>query len=276
MANSLSSALEVAMRTDPGLVRGDNEDSILVDLTHGFAILADGMGGYDAGEVASKMATTLLANRLLATFANTPAHSANGHAAQSSLRRLIGGEIAVVNSAIHDAAEQQTPFHEMGTTLVVAVFCDDHLVAAHVGDSRLYRLRGRKLKALTRDHSLLQEQIDSGLVSPAEARYAVNRNLVTRALGIEPAVEPEVHVYKVRPGDIYLLCSDGLHDMVTDQEIQYLLEEFRLYPDRMVAELVDLANSHGGEDNISVIVIKILHQFPVAPRGWLKLRSWFS
>lgn len=264
------------MRTDSGLVRDNNEDSILVDLAHGFAILADGMGGYDAGEVASTMATTLLATRLQATFANNPTRFANGQAAQSFFRRVIGDDISVVNAAIYDAAGQQSPFHEMGTTLVVAVFYDDHLVAAHVGDSRLYRLRGRKLKALTRDHSLLQEQIDSGLISPEEARFAVNRNLVTRALGIEPEVEPEVRIYKVRPDDIYLLCSDGLHDMVTDQEIQYLLEEFRVNPDRMVAELIALANSHGGEDNSSVIVIKILHQFPVAPGGWLKLRSWFS
>ena len=275
MTNSLLGALEIAMRTDPGLVRGQNEDSVYADCDHGLAILADGMGGYQAGEVASNMATTLLSSRLEDAFKAGAMQLANRSSEQALAQQTLIEAIATVNSAIYHAAADQSRFGGMGTTLVVAVFCDDQLLVAHIGDSRLYRLRGEAFVVLTHDHSLLQEQIDSGEISAEEARYSVNRNLVTRAVGVDPDVEAEVHIHPVRPGDVYLLCSDGLYDMLEEGEIQHVLEMFGANLDLAAAQLIQRANDNGGEDNVSVVVVKVLREFPVASGRWAKLWSWF-
>jgi protein phosphatase len=155
----------------------------------------------------------------------------------------------------------------MGTTLVMALFCDDQVTVAHIGDSRLYRLRGETFSAITRDHSLLQEQIDSGMISAEEAKFSQNKNLVTRALGVDPEVETEIHEYPVLPGDIYLLCSDGLNDMVEDEEIQLTLQMLAANLELAATQLIQMANDNGGRDNVSVILVKVLHEFP-AQRGW--------
>lgn len=275
MTKGLSNALEMVVRSDPGLVRGHNEDSVFADASQGLAILADGMGGYSAGEVASNMATTLLSTALGAAFKQVAPQQVESRTGQPFACRCLAEEIAAVNSAIYGAAESQSQFGGMGTTLVAAVFCDDKVIVAHVGDSRLYRLRGHDFVAMTRDHSVLQEQIDSGLISAEEARYSLHRNLVTRAVGIDPEVEPEIHVHSVRAGDVYLLCSDGLHDMLDAAEIQHALEMFKANPERSATQLIQLANDNGGEDNISVVVIKVLHEFPAARGRWSKLWSWF-
>jgi serine/threonine protein phosphatase PrpC len=272
----LLGALEIAMRTDTGRVREHNEDSVFANARHGLAILADGMGGYQAGEVASQMATTLLANGLQTAFAVTAPHTPDSLAGDPFAKRCLSEQIARVNSAIFDAAESNEQFRGMGTTLLAAVFCDDKAIVAHVGDSRLYRLRGEKLTAITRDHSLLQEQIDQGLVTPEDARHAQNRNLVTRAMGVNDDVEAELHVHPVRPGDLYLLCSDGLYDMLDEAEIQHTLEMFGANLELLVTELIRMANDNGGEDNVSVVVVKVLHEFPVARTGWARLWSWLN
>jgi protein phosphatase len=274
--NSLKGALEIVVRTDPGLVRGKNEDSVFADASHGLAILADGMGGYNAGEVASRMATTLLAARLEAAFAATAAHETDRVTGQLFASRCLAEQIEAVNSAIYSASEDDAKFGGMGTTLVATVFCDDKVVVAHVGDSRLYRLRDEQFMAITRDHSFLQEQIDLGLMSAAEARYSLNRNLLTRAIGVDCQVEAEIHVHSVRPGDVYLLCSDGLYDMVDDAEIQHALETFGANLELSARRLIQMANDNGGEDNISVVVVKVLRGFSVAGGGMSKLWSWLN
>lgn len=274
--NRLKGALEIVVRTDPGLVRAKNEDSVFADASHGLAILADGMGGYNAGEVASRMATTLLASRLEAAFATTAAHETDRMTGQPFASRCLAEQIEAVNSAIYNAAEEDAKFVGMGTTLVAAVFCDDRVVVAHVGDSRLYRLRGEEFMAITHDHSFLQEQIDQGLMSAEEARYSLNRNLVTRAVGVDDKVEPEIHVYSVRAGDVYLLCSDGLYDMVDEAEIQEALETFGANLELSATQLIQMANDNGGDDNISVVVVKVLREFPVAGGGLSKLWSWLN
>jgi len=276
VANSLLGALEIAARTDPGLVRGKNEDSVFADANQGLVILADGMGGYNAGEIASNMATKLLSARLVAAFKATAAHRTDSGSGLLFAHRCLKEQIAAVNLAIYQASERQSKFGGMGTTLVAAVFCDDQVVVAHIGDSRLYRLRGDEFMAMTHDHSVLQEQIDSGLISAAEARYSLQRNLVTRAVGIEAEVEAEIHVHPVRPGDVYLLCSDGLYDLVEEVEIHYALEMHTVNLERSAAKLIQMANDNGGNDNISVVVIKVLHAFPAAKRGWSKLWSWLN
>jgi protein phosphatase len=156
----------------------------------------------------------------------------------------------------------------MGTTLVTAVFYDNSVTVAHIGDSRLYRLRDNELQLMTRDHSLLQEQMDSGMITPEEARQSQNRNLVTRALGVDPTVQPEIRDYDTLPGDIYLLCSDGLNDMVEEEDIATTMQTLSTNLDLAANQLIQLANDNGGRDNVSVILVKIAREYP-APRNWL-------
>jgi len=276
VANSLSDALEIVVRTDPGMVRGHNEDAVFANPHQGLAILADGMGGYNAGEVASGMATALLAAGFENAFAVHPPCQPDGGSGRPYVQRCLVEKIAEANAAIHDAAETQPQCAGMGTTLVTAVFCDDRVTVAHIGDSRMYRLRGEEFVAITRDHSLLQEQLDCGMITAEEARYSHNKNLVTRALGVDPEVEAEIHEHPVQPGDIYLLCSDGLNDMVEDGEIALVLGSLGSNLELAATQLVQMANDNGGRDNVSVILVRILRAFP-APRGWwTRLTHWFG
>jgi serine/threonine protein phosphatase PrpC len=236
--------------TDTGQVRENNEDAVAIDAGNQIAVLADGMGGYNAGEVAAAMATTFVTTELGRWIA--------GGGSQASGRELSRAmEICITNAnrAVFDAASTHPAYAGMGTTLVVGVFQNARALIGHVGDSRCYRLRHGTLVQLTRDHSLLQEQIDAGLLSPEQAQFFVHKNLVTRALGVEDTVLLEVSEYRAEEGDLYLMCSDGLNDMVSDERIAAIL-----MPAGTLAEkcqtLVDVANGFGGRDNISVILIK--------------------
>ncbi|MFD0668124.1 Stp1/IreP family PP2C-type Ser/Thr phosphatase [Ramlibacter sp. MAHUQ-53] len=237
-----------ACLTDRGLTRANNEDAVFVDAAHGLAVLADGMGGYNAGEVASGMATSLLAEHL-GRWLEDAGPSPDGR----DLRRALQACVAEANRAIFDAAQANAHYAGMGTTLVVAVFQEARVVVGHIGDSRLYRLRGGHLVRITRDHSLLQEQLDAGLITPQQAAVSVHRNLVTRAMGVDEAVLLEVAEHRVEPGDCYLLCSDGLSDMVDDASIATLMAA-DVSPDARARLLVDAANARGGRDNISVLL----------------------
>jgi serine/threonine protein phosphatase PrpC len=268
---NLSSVLEIVTATHPGMVRSHNEDSIAADAAMGLAVLADGMGGYNAGEVASGIAVALISTEMKQALAG----AAPGAMPASGVERLIGEYAAKANAAIYQAAKSQPQYSGMGTTLVIAVWHDDHLSVGHIGDSRLYRLRGDALEQVTRDHSLLQEQIDSGMISKEQARYAPNKNLVTRAVGIDPEVDAEVHTYAVQPGDIYLLCSDGLPDMVTDEEVQLTLTSLKANLPLAAEQLVQQANDNGGRDNVSVILVRVLKEFPARAGLLKKLKSWF-
>lgn len=273
----LSKALEIVGNTDKGMVRSHNEDAVFTNAAGGFVVLADGMGGYNAGEVASGMATTLLGSELQKSFARCEPHEARPDG-RPWVRSVLETEIARANGAIYQAAQSQPQYAGMGTTLVMAVFHDNSVTIAHIGDSRLYRLRGEEFVAVTRDHSLLQEQIDSGIITVEQARHSQNRNLVTRALGVDPTVEPEIHDYPVQPGDIYLLCSDGLNDMVEDDEIGMTVQMLAANLELCATQLVQMANDNGGRDNVSVILVRIRESF-AAPRraGWLaRLLAWFK
>ncbi len=265
----LSDALEMAMRTDPGLLRSHNEDAVFADATLGLAVLADGMGGYNAGEVASGMACTLLATgfaRLLPTCSESTDGGGPGFISQ-----LLAGEVTAANRAIFNTAQSDPRCAGMGTTLVLAWFYDNRVGIAHVGDSRLYRLRRNRFELLTRDHSLLQEQIDSGMITPEEARFSEHRNLVTRALGVDPEVDVEVQVHDAEPGDLLLLCSDGLSEMVEDEDIKITLQTLGGNLELAAEQLVHLANDNGGRDNVSVILARVLGDYAV-PRGlWQRL-----
>lgn len=270
----LSSALEIVTKSDTGMVRTHNEDSVFANPRLGLAILADGMGGYNAGEVASGMATALMGTELEKAFAGRNPWDDDG--GRPLAHAVLETEIARANGAIHQAAQSQPQYAGMGTTLVTALFHDDKVTVAHIGDSRLYRLRGEEFGPVTRDHSLLQEQIDSGLITPEQARHSQNKNLVTRALGVDPTVEAEIHDYDVQPGDIYLLCSDGLNDMVEDEEISMTLQALAANLELCATQLVQMANDNGGRDNVSVILVRVRSAFP-APRGWwARLLAWFK
>ena len=265
---SLSQALQSASLTDPGRVRDHNEDCIESRPDLGLFVLADGMGGYNAGEVASGMATSLISDGLQESWDMRQVSRLGRDESKGLSERLIKDQIARANSAIYTTSQNNPECAGMGTTLVVTLFYDNFLSVAHIGDSRLYRLRGDAMEQVTRDHSLLQEQLDSGLITPEEAKLSQNKNLVTRALGIDPTVEPEIHVYETQPDDTYLLCSDGLSDMVEDEEIRLTLITLKTNPNLTVQQLVQAANDNGGRDNISAMLIRITEPFGV-PRGWI-------
>jgi serine/threonine protein phosphatase PrpC len=268
---NLKSALEVATATHPGMVRSHNEDSIAADAEIGLAVLADGMGGYNAGEVASGIAVELIKAEMKKALVDKRPDELNGGNAE----QLIAEHSTRANSAIYQAAQSQPQYSGMGTTLVVALWHDNHMSVGHIGDSRLYRLRGGTLEQVTRDHSLLQEQIDSGMITKEQARHSQNKNLVTRAVGIDPEVEPEIHTYPVQTGDIYVLCSDGLNDMVTDEDIELTLSSLQANLPLAAQQLVQQACDNGGRDNVSVILVRIVKDF-AARTGFLdKLKSWF-
>jgi PPM family protein phosphatase len=275
MEFSPSVALEIATRSDPGRARAHNEDSVLVDRALGMVLLADGMGGYNAGEVASGMATTLLASGLVSAFAERGPGERELNGRRSWARTAMGREIANTNEVIHEAALNQAAYSGMGSTVVAAVFHDDVVTVAHIGDSRLYRLRGRELSQLTRDHSLLQEQVDAGIITAEQASAAKNKNLLTRALGVDPVVEAEIREYDAQPGDVFLLCSDGLTDMVADDQIAATILEQGGQPERCATRLVDLANEAGGRDNVTVAMVRVARAFPAQRSLWARLLAWF-
>ena len=272
---TLPQSLQSAALTDPGRVRDHNEDCIESRPDIGLYVLADGMGGYNAGEVASGMATSLISDGLQETWSPRDVERMGRDQAKAESERLIREQITRANSAIFTTSQNNPECAGMGTTLVVTLFFDNFVTVAHIGDSRLYRLRGDAMEQVTRDHSLLQEQLDSGLITPEEAKLSQNKNLVTRALGIDPTVDPELHVYETQVGDTYLLCSDGLSDMVEDEEIRLTLITLRSNPNLTVQQLVQAANDNGGRDNISAMLIRVAEPFGV-PRGWVaRLKALF-
>lgn len=272
---NLAEALEIVTRTDPGMVRSHNEDAVYGDAALGLAILADGMGGYNAGEVASGMATTLLASNFSGIVPTCAPQALDANGQRIAHLHMVD-QIGAANSAIYNAAQSQPQYAGMGTTLVFAWFYDNRLSLAHVGDSRLYRLRDGAFQALTKDHSLLQEQLDSGMITPEEARYSQNKNLVTRALGVDPLVEADINDYDVLPGDIYLLCSDGLNDMVEDDEISLTLQTLAANLGLAAEQLVQMANDNGGRDNVSVILVKVRGDYAAPRSWWQKLLAWLK
>jgi len=272
----LTQTLEIATCTDPGMVRSHNEDSIAADPANGLVVLADGMGGYNAGEVASGMATTVIVTEMRQILANARPYEVDQKNNEEIAARLVREQVLKANTSIFQASQSQPQYAGMGTTLVVCLFYDNRVLVAHLGDSRLYLSRDGKFRQVTRDHSLLQEQIDSGLISLEQAKHAQHKNLVTRALGIDPGVEPEIHEYPARPGDIYLLCSDGLCDMVEDEDISMAVQAFSANLNMAASHLVQMANDNGGRDNVSVILVRVLREYPAARGVMAKVFAWLK
>lgn len=239
---------EICTDTDPGLVRDNNEDAVAFDIQTGLCILADGMGGYNAGEIASGMACAFIKSEMSRWLSQ-----AGLHANSKEVKRAMEICVQNANHSIFNAANSNPQYTGMGTTLVVGVFHAGRLMLGHIGDSRCYRLRGGGFQQITKDHSLLQEQIDAGLITPEQALTSANKNLVTRALGVEDSVLLDVTEYRVELGDIYLMCSDGLSDMVRDEPIADIMRGNTTL-EQKVTQLIAAANASGGRDNISVVV----------------------
>ncbi|MBK6656820.1 MAG: Stp1/IreP family PP2C-type Ser/Thr phosphatase [Proteobacteria bacterium] len=248
--------IEVANISDTGLKRPHNEDSAVTDTALGLAVVADGMGGYKAGEVASAIAAQLILNEVRAGLANGNANSKVGDSGLSRATLVIRDAVAKANAEVFRTAQEVPQCQGMGTTVVVVFYHGDKVSIAHVGDSRVYRLRGNEFKQITRDHSLIQELIDRGFFTPEEAAENTPKNLVTRALGIEQSVEVDVQGQDRQAGEIYLLCSDGLNDMVDDEEIHLTLSKYSANLGEAATELVRLANENGGKDNVSVVLVR--------------------
>jgi protein phosphatase len=238
-------------KTDTGRARDNNEDSVVFDQATNMAVLADGMGGYNAGEIASGMATAFIRSELSRWLSE-----AGDGAKSKDVRRALEICVDNANLSIYNSANSNAHYSGMGTTLVVTIFRDDKLMVGHIGDSRCYRARKTEFEQVTKDHSLLQEQIDAGLITKEQSANSSIKNLVTRALGVEETVLLEINEYAVEMGDTYLLCSDGLSDMADDASIaRIMLSGADL--DQKADLLIDLANQHGGRDNISVVLVEV-------------------
>jgi PPM family protein phosphatase len=273
---SLKGKVTFVGQTDTGRVREHNEDTIATDADAGLLVLADGMGGYNAGEVASGIAVKTITNLVREGLSREDLGSMDRGTGLSRPSIVLRDAITRANKIIYQTARSQAECEGMGTTVVAALFYDNRISIAHVGDSRLYRQRGSQIAQVTMDHSLLQELVDRGFYSPEEAQRAANKNYVTRALGVEPQVEVEVQEHPVDKGDIFILCSDGLSDMVEDEDIRLTISTFGANLDTVAKQLIQLANENGGRDNVSVVLAQAVEAFP-ASRGVMdKLLGWFS
>lgn len=242
--------LDIHGLTDEGLVRDHNEDYISWVAETGLVILADGMGGHNAGEVASELAVTSITDALDEVLSPDVKN-----ACDMDFKEVVHEAVVYANDEINQHAKTHPECTGMGTTIVMALFHNESVILASVGDSRIYRFRKGELTQVTTDHSLVQEMIDNGYMSEEEALNSTNRNLITRALGIAEEVNVDVVEHETEKDDIYLLCSDGLSDMITDEQIFSSLVKTRQDLKRASEDLVELAKEHGGHDNVSVILV---------------------
>lgn len=242
--------LDIYGLTDEGLVREHNEDCISWFPESGLAILADGMGGHNAGEVASELAVASISAALDEVLSPDVKDVCD-----MDFKEVVHEAVVFANDEINKHAKIHPECAGMGTTIVMTLFHNNSVILASVGDSRIYRFRKGELKQVTTDHSLVQEMIDNGYMSEEEAINSTNRNLITRALGIAEEVKVDVAQDDFEKDDIYLLCSDGLSDMITDDIIFSVLVKSRNDLKRASEELVSLAKEHGGHDNVSVILV---------------------
>jgi protein phosphatase len=240
--------LAVGARSDVGMIRSGNEDNFFAeaDERRGVFVVADGMGGHAAGEVASEMAVQIVARQLL-LIASVREEGAAHKLAQA---------LKDANHAIYERMLAEVDKQGMGTTASVLVLSDNQYLIGQIGDSRVYRLRDGELTQLTKDHSYVQEQVDAGLLTPEQARYHPYSNVITRCVGAGESVEADIYHGDARAGDVFLVASDGLTGMVDDRRLQQMLLA-RSGPGRIVDALIAEANSRGGLDNITAIVVQV-------------------
>ena len=273
---SLKEKILMAGQTDTGLVRDHNEDTIGCDENLALAILADGMGGHRGGEMASAITVSTILEYLIENNKSPNAGETDEASGYSRESLTIHHAITLANKNVFNASQENTQYRGMGTTVVVAMFYDNRFTVAHVGDSRLYRLRDDELELITRDHSLMQELIDRGFYTPEQARNSLNKNLVTRAIGINPHVQIDIQEDIAMVNDVYLLCSDGVNDMIDDDLIQSILIDNSNDLEKAAVEIIRQANEHGGKDNISAILVKPIKTFAAENSLFSRFFNLFS
>lgn len=260
-------ALEIAAATDVGRMREHNEDAILFDPSLGIVILADGMGGYQAGEIASGLAVDAVNEILRAELDAMQPHLRSGKEVLPLAHQMLSIAMQRANSVVYQHATQHPLCAGMGTTLIASLFYDNRLIVGHAGDSRLYRMRDDVLIQISHDHSLIQEQIDAGLIAQQDAREVSFRHFVTRAVGIDAEVDIDIEEHATQVGDLYLYCSDGLSDMLEDAYIASLMRRMKDNLPALAEALVQKANEMGGRDNISLVLVGIRADYSVST-GW--------
>jgi len=244
-------------KSDVGRKRHGNEDSFCLAPEIGLFVVADGMGGHAAGEVASRLAVDTIREWVAKYLSGSDAAIVGKpESACSREANFLLSSIRLANRIIYDIAQGRREYAGMGTTVVSVLAVNDHVALAHVGDSRIYRVRGEAIVQLSRDHSLVQQQMDRGIISPEEAQESQYKHLITRALGIQESVEVEVGEQAVLPGDFLLLCSDGLSDLLEDEEMLAIVRDHADDLEKACQALVDRANYKGGDDNITALLIQ--------------------
>ncbi len=232
-------------RSDQGRVRGSNEDSYAANLKNRIFLVADGMGGHAAGEIASQIAAATV-EEVVAT----------GIRSSTSPEEILRSAAQEANSRIYQTQRMKPEFSGMGSTLTALSFQGGRFYIAHVGDSRAYLLREGSLEQLTRDHSLVWHLFESGMLRKDELSSHPQKNLITRSIGPHPQVEVDLEQGETQVGDVFLLCSDGLTDMVPEEKIRNILSDNSKSPQQLSEELVNEANERGGQDNITVVLVR--------------------
>lgn len=245
-------------RTDLGRRRQLNEDTLYWSEALGLCIVADGMGGRDFGEVASSLCVSTLKTTFKRYFPESlrGLRLADEAPLEDVIRHTFDAWVRDMNGAVYDLGSLDHKYRDMGTTVALLYHQEDFVAVAHVGDSRVYRIRGATMEQVTEDHSFVNSQLKLKLITPEEAANSAHKNIITRAVGVRGHVQPDVSVHRCEPGDLYLLCSDGLSDMVPDDAILAALDSVDRDLERGVDVLVDLANENGGRDNITVLLAR--------------------
>ena len=241
----------ISGETHPGMTRSRNEDALAWNEPIHLAVLADGMGGHNAGDVASSMAMAIIQDTL---YERLPKLARPDSGRQRTT--LILNAIERANTQIYQAAQANSEQSGMGATLALALFHRDRVIIAHIGDSRVYRLRKHRFKSLTHDHSLVNQLVAQGSMTKAEAKTSRYRNVITKALGHKDRVEPEIRMLKTMPQDIYLLCSDGLYEMMSERDMRDIVEHHSEDLRSAAQLLIAKANENGGKDNVTAILVK--------------------
>ncbi len=249
--------LQASAKTDVGLVRKNNEDSYLFSAKEGIFVLADGMGGHNAGEVAAKDASESLFSSLLEK------QSSLANLSEEEVLQSIRQFFLKANAKVYRKAQENPKLKGMGTTLASLCFLEDRIYLAHVGDSRIYRLREGQLELLTNDHTLIAELLETELIYPDETADFMYSHVLTRAVGVRPKVRAQVQQTDYEEGDLYLLCSDGLTDLVKEAQIASLLNS-QHSQETLLSLLVDKAKELGGNDNITLVIVKVEKKYEAA------------
>ncbi|MEQ8459843.1 MAG: Stp1/IreP family PP2C-type Ser/Thr phosphatase [Sandaracinaceae bacterium] len=242
--------------TDIGRRRMSNEDAFILDNDIGLYVVADGMGGHAAGEVASQEAVDTVLGMVRRGYASVEQFQHEGPTGDNvrGVQRLLESAVQAATYMVFAIAENDPDQKGMGTTVSALLVMESHAVVAQVGDSRVYLVRENKVYQLTEDHTLVAWQVKQGIISEAEAALSPHKNVITRAVGSRDYVQVDTQCVEVGPGDRFLVCSDGLHGYLTDEEIPSILA---LGPEVAVSRLIDVANARGGRDNITAVVVEV-------------------